>query len=239
MKSLAFVLLLQASLCSAQSFGFLHEPFLTDHWDDVKLWATYYNVPMFNHEPEGLDLYDVSGVPSGLRLSLCNWCKAAIQGTVSVKKDGEVHLLNYGGRSTYMINDCRDCKAYEQYTHFEKTGKVLWKKSAGYGEGVEGYRLVPFRTVAVDPGFIPYGTVLFIPEARGVAFELEGKQYLHDGYFFAGDTGSKIKDDQIDVFLGTALKNPFPFVKSNRNARFDAVIIDNSVTLDYLSRLHR
>lgn len=72
-------------------------------------------------------------------------------------------------------------------------------RNAPYGLGDHGYKLIPFRTLAVDPRVIPLGTVLYVPDLVGVRLPT-GE--LHDGYVFAHDTGGGITGDRIDVFVG-------------------------------------
>ena len=102
------------------------------------------------------------------------------------------------------------------------------------------YRLAPFRTIAVDPQFIPYGTVIFIPKARGTKITMpNGKTAVHDGYFFAGDTGGTIKQLHIDVFTGIFEGNPFPgIVKSTASKTVDAYIISDVSVISALKKLH-
>lgn len=202
------------------------------------LWATYYYLPVLKHNEKGIDLLDENGDKTNFKLSLCDWCNANIQGTVMIVEDNQKHLLNYAGRSTYLQNDCRKCDEYKNYDGYNKTGKVLWMKSTGFGLGVKGYKLVPFRTIAVDSSVIPYGSVIHIPEAEGVEYVLDGQTLHHDGYFFAGDTGSKIIGNHIDVFIGINTSNPFDFIKSNRSKTFEARIITDQIKIEQLRKLH-
>lgn len=71
--------------------------------------------------------------------------------------------------------------------------------SAPYGLGSKSNPLIPFRSLATDPSEIPYGTVLYIPEAVGAKLP-DGT--THDGYFVAADTGGAIKGKRLDVFTG-------------------------------------
>ena len=50
-----------------------------------------------------------------------------------------------------------------------------------------GIKPTPYRTIAVDPKVIPYGSVVYIPEYKAL--------------FRAEDTGSAIKGKRIDIFL--------------------------------------
>jgi 3D (Asp-Asp-Asp) domain-containing protein len=70
---------------------------------------------------------------------------------------------------------------------------------APYGLAATGDKLIPYRTLAVDPKVIAQGAVLFIPSLVGVRLP-SGE--IHDGYFFAHDTGQGITGRRIDVFVG-------------------------------------
>jgi hypothetical protein len=63
--------------------------------------------------------------------------------------------------------------------------------------------------------------------------------FLHDGYFFAGDTGGAIKGNHIDVFTGTDDNHPFEFVKSTAKHANDAYIVENETLIESLENLHR
>ncbi|WP_196884937.1 3D domain-containing protein [Aureivirga sp. CE67] len=207
---------------------------------ELELWATYYYIPTLKHSENGIDLLNEKEEKTGLKLDLCDWCTACIEGTVYIKRDTTIHIFNYFGRSENIQNDCRDCEKYENYNSYEKTGKVLWQKSSRYGKGVQNFNLKPFKTIAVDPKLIPFGSVLFISEAKNTIYKDEnGNRQIHDGYFFAGDTGSKIIGNHIDVFLGNTEINPFSFIKSNKKGNFNARIIRDSVLIERMKSLHQ
>lgn len=62
-----------------------------------------------------------------------------------------------------------------------------------------GCRPIPMRTVAVDPRVIPRRTKLFIRETVGLRLA-DGT--IHDGYWYASDTGGAIKGAKIDLYTG-------------------------------------
>lgn len=62
-----------------------------------------------------------------------------------------------------------------------------------------GCRPIPMRTVAVDPRVIPRRTKLFIRETVGLRLA-DGT--VHDGYWYASDTGGAIKGAKIDLYTG-------------------------------------
>ncbi len=71
--------------------------------------------------------------------------------------------------------------------------------NAPFGLGVDGYKLVPYRTLAVDPKVIHVGTVLYVPALDGVRLP-DGE--IHDGFVFAHDEGQSITGNRVDLFVG-------------------------------------
>lgn len=208
--------------------------------DSLKLWATYYYIPFVIHNDSGIPLLDKDQNPTGLKLSPEEWCKAAIEGTVSVQKGSDSYLLNYAGRSDELQYDCRKCTRYKNYSNYDKTGKVLWIRTSGFGKGVSNYNLVPYRSVAVDQSVIPYGSVLYIPAAKGQEYtDATGKVKKHDGLFLAADTGSKINGNHIDVFIGTSQIADLSFIKSNQTETFNAYLISNDKISSWLLKMHQ
>lgn len=206
----------------------------------LNLWATYYYVPMLQHNENGIDLLNADEEKTGLKLNSSDWCNSAIQGTVIIKKENKTYVLNFARRSKNLQFDCRTCSKYKNYDGYLKTGKVLWKKSEGFGTGVNNYKLVPFKSIAVDKSIIPYGSIVYIDQAKGIKYVDEnGKFKKHNGYFFAADTGSKISGNHIDVFIGTETKNPFTFIKSNSKKTFEAYIINDGKFKIKLEELHK
>ena len=62
-----------------------------------------------------------------------------------------------------------------------------------------GCKLVPMRTVAVDPKVTPRHSILFIKATVGMKMP-DGS--VHDGYWYASDVGGAIKGQRIDLFTG-------------------------------------
>jgi 3D (Asp-Asp-Asp) domain-containing protein len=62
-----------------------------------------------------------------------------------------------------------------------------------------GCRPVAMRTVATDPRVIPRRTRLFIRETVGLRLA-DGT--VHDGYWYASDTGGAIKGQRVDLYTG-------------------------------------
>lgn len=210
--------------------------------DKLSLWSTFYYVHEAKYAETGLPLNDVKGKPTGVKLANCDWCDAAIEGTVrTFDKTGKAVTLNYATTSETQQCDCQaTCPKYANYKN-KKIGYTLWVPARGeYGDGVDGYKLIPFRTVAVDRKFIAIGTLIFIPQAVGVVFTLpNGDTAKHDGYFFAADVGGDIKTNHIDTFFGLKTKNPFKYVTSKPEGTFDAYVIRGGIVESALTKLHK
>ena len=76
----------------------------------------------------------------------------------------------------------------------------LGVQNAEWISQIEAYKLIPYRTIAVDPKVIPIGSVVYIPAVRGIRLP---KGEIHDGYFLAHDIGTAIKGKRIDIFVGS------------------------------------
>ncbi|MFS0742020.1 3D domain-containing protein [Brevundimonas sp. 3P9-tot-E] len=75
-----------------------------------------------------------------------------------------------------------------------------------------GCRPIPMRTVAVDPRVIPRRTKLFIRETVGLRMN-DGT--VHDGYWYASDTGGAIKGAKIDLYTGHGRASMRPAMSLN------------------------
>jgi 3D (Asp-Asp-Asp) domain-containing protein len=105
-----------------------------------------------------------------------------MEGT-GVLADGRV--INYTGKCNYGYGTC-----------FETTDP----DTHPFGRGAGQRPLVPFKSVAVDPRFIPIGEPLYIPEFDGMLLP-DGER--HDGCVRADDTGGGIKKKKMDFFVMT------------------------------------
>ena len=92
----------------------------------------------------------------------------------------------------------RDGRVVNIEGKFHGESRFLVIEHASFGIGAPGYKLVPYRTVSVEPKRIPLGTVLFIPALVGV--RLPSGEF-HDGFFFAHDTHDD-SPDSIEIFTG-------------------------------------
>ena len=165
----------------------------------LSLWATGYYTPVYKSGGD-VALRTRSGQALAY-LSRKQWCACAMEGSCAVKTGSKIVTYNYDTTtSSYTVN----CGTY--YPRFPSyyNCKTKFRKAVGiYGDGA-AFNLVPFRSIAVDRNYISYGTVLYIPKARGTKVTLpDGTTRVHDGYFIAADTGGAIKGTHIDVFFGS------------------------------------
>ncbi len=86
--------------------------------------------------------------------------------------------------------------------------RYLVVRNAPFGIGAPGYKLIPYRTVAVDPRRIKVGTVLYLPALAGLPLP-SGE--VHDGFCFAHDANSRATGREIGIFVGFAPDAPGPF----------------------------
>ena len=91
---------------------------------------------------------------------------------------------------------------------------TLYHAGGGGATGAEslGCRPVAMRTVATDPRVIPRRTRLFIRETVGMRMP-DGT--LHDGYWYASDTGGAVKGTKVDLFTGDGRGSMRPAMRWN------------------------
>ncbi len=78
--------------------------------------------------------------------------------------------------------------------------RYLVVHNAPFGIGAPGYKLIPYRTVVVDPRRIKLGAVLYLPLLAGVTLP-SGE--VHDGFCFAHDVNkSATAAAEIGMFVG-------------------------------------
>lgn len=75
-----------------------------------------------------------------------------------------------------------------------------------------GCRVVPMRTMAIDPQVVPKHSVVFIKETVGLPMPGGG---AHDGFWYASDTGGAIKGQRIDLYTGSGAGSMRPLMKLN------------------------
>lgn len=84
------------------------------------------------------------------------------------------------------------------------------------GKDSLGCKVVPMRTVAIDPKIIPKGSVVYIPETVGLPVPGGG---VHDGMWYASDTGGAIRGAMIDLFTGFGSYSMQPIMKKGLNLK--------------------
>lgn len=90
----------------------------------------------------------------------------------------------------------------------ETAGPTIQLEATLYHSGASGVgnrdslgcRVVPMRTLAIDPRVVPKRSIVFIKETVGM--ELPGGG-VHDGIWYASDTGGAIKGQRADLYSGT------------------------------------
>ncbi len=236
-----------ASLTEQHLTEFGLAPPSLDSVQALSLWSTYYFVHL---APEAADAMAIpliggQGQPLGVSLAQRDWCDAALEGTVAVQTTSGVRrVFNFSnvGRTTLT-----DCSAYfpglaaNVLSAMSRTQFTEVTSFAPFGLGTADYKLVPFRTIAVDPEFIPLGSVLYIPGLRGVSIELpNGMMVTHDGYVFAADVGGAIDGNHIDFFTGISPANPAPaLIRSTPSGAFVAYVVQDNAIRSDLDGLHR
>lgn len=128
-----------------------------------------------------------------------------------------------GEDSTGSVNEGSDsgmALTAEQMAHMEAdadwTARVnLYHAGGGGATGNDslGCRPIAMRTIATDPRYIPRRTRLFIPETVGMRMP-DGA--LHDGYWYASDTGGAIKGQKIDLYTGHGRGSMQPAMRFNQ-----------------------
>ena len=103
-----------------------------------------------------------------------------------------------------MLNYSEDCRCARKghggrRICYEEVDRSRYPWGTGARTGETQSRLEPFRSVAVDPGLVMVGSVLFIPEWRGGRWP-DGSP--RDGCFRAEDSGSGVRGRHVDLFAG-------------------------------------
>lgn len=137
----------------------------------------------YANELHDIDIYDRHGFWLGRYPSAFVY-ELRLEGT-GVLRDGR--LINYDGTCAYGIGTCFS---------------VLDPESHPLGRGVQSRPLVPFRSVAVDPRYIPIGAPIYVPEIVGMILP-DGTR--HDGCLRADDQGGAIKQHKLDFFVESYL----------------------------------
>lgn len=95
-----------------------------------------------------------------------------------------------------------------------------------YGIGSTGCVLVPFRTIAADPKFIPPRSRVYIPEMKGARLP-DGT--THDGRFVVTDRGH-FTGARIDLFVGIGFSGSRVFSRHGYGSRSKVTIYVDGTT---------
>lgn len=87
--------------------------------------------------------------------------------------------------------------------------------SVKFGIGSSGCPLIPYRTIAADPHFVPPGSSLYIPQLKGAKLP-DGT--VHDGKFIASDRGH-FRGAHVDIFVGSGPRGARPFIRRGYGSR--------------------
>lgn len=225
----------------AETFPF-PEPAPAEISRTLKIWGTVYFVyrARASSRSDAVPVLDSNARPFGVSLSRWDWCNAALEGTVQVMIPGGSRVFNYARSSSHVHVDCSEILGFldpASRNQIERTVFVETTATAPGGLGGRpGTRLVSYRTLAVDPRFVPMGSLLYIPSLRGLRMP-DGQ--VHDGYVVAEDTGIGITGNHVDLFIG-APGNPYP---DAFNARPDkplmAYLVDSKSIAERLAAEHR
>jgi 3D (Asp-Asp-Asp) domain-containing protein len=133
----------------------------------------------YSSEPYDVDIYTRQGFRIG-RFPRTYVFELKMEGS-GILRDGRI--INYDGVCRYGVGTC--------FTELDPREHPL-------GKGGQQRPLLPFKSVAVDPRFVPLGTPLYLPELRGLQLP-DGT--THDGCVRADDTGGNIRRRELDFFV--------------------------------------
>jgi hypothetical protein len=213
---------------------------------NLKLWSTHYYVPQFKTRPGGTPIRGTAeqSLFGSEGLTLAEWCDLALQGSGRIStSSGTPRSVSFADRSTKNRLNCSSHIASSEIVA-KIGGNRFQIVNAVYARPARAAEAIPFRTIAVDPAFIPHGSTVFVPSAKGTRFVTEGLTLTHDGYFFATDSGSAIIGNHIDLFTGTVNYGPsnpipFAFVRSAESPLFDAQIVSDPEVAAFMKSQHR
>ncbi len=201
--------------------------------EQIKVWATWYNLPTVQPAAEGdataAPLLGRKGLPISPPLARADWCNAAMQGSVKVVDAS-------GATTSYVFIDDDgpvqpvDCDA--DFGNLSPAIKAATRRArfAAYrhphGCDVRPTPILAYRTIAADPARIPMGTVLYVPALKDRGFWADGQFFTHDGFLVAADRGGAIRDSHIDLFVGERDTTPFPdLIASSAGAKMEAYVV--------------
>ena len=132
-------------------------------------------------ETNRVELYTPMGFFLGRVTEQLAWA-VRLEGSL-LMEDGRV--VSYAGKCAFGYGTCFEQLDVSQHP---------------FGRGAKKRPLTPFKSVAVDPHFIPIGEPIYVPEFDGLQLP-DGS--IHDGCVRADDTGGGIKKRKMDFFVVT------------------------------------
>lgn len=175
-----------------------------------QLYATNYYVYPAKSIEDGVRIRNIKGDVLSDSISSLDYCLGGVEGSIFTTLNGKAQTLNFHKVSNIQYADCKAVlKGREGKLSagaVRAAGYMVYYPAKNtYGDDVKSRALVPYRTIAVDPNFIPMGSIIYIPSARKQLITLpNGERILHDGYFIAYDNGGSkaVSGNHIDIFCG-------------------------------------
>lgn len=188
---------------------------------EFKVWSTQYFIPVVTvagrNEPDTHPFIDTDGRPISPPLTRKDWCSGVLQGSINIRTEsGDVQSYSYvDSRGPEQV----DCDRWlgslsSEIKSASRRARFRLRPSEDDCEA-RARPLTPFRTIAVDPNVIPLGSVVFIGELRGAAFQRDGQILIHDGFLIADDFGGAVEGNHIDLFTTGEEEIPLPDFVSN------------------------
>lgn len=225
-----FTVLIYAILSYDFSFN---EP--TNFNNKISLWGSYSYYPGVESKATGISIRTITEEETGIKFELQKYCEIVKSKLFFVNNvnNGETYVFDGESELNYV-----DCSSY--FPNNPEIGKYKFKKLSGvYGIGENNYYLIPFRTIGVDINKIPLGSVIYIPQAKGITFITDtGETKVHDGYFFAGYKKDTLIDNHIEFFIGENTNDVFSFVKNHEWGLFDVYSVDDLNIKNQLIKAH-
>lgn len=218
--------------------------------ETVQVWSTSYIRVEPIPDTNGVPFRDINGVPISDNVRETSWCKGAQEGSIKTTFMGEEIILTHAGEFKEQTPNYIDCdEVFSTHTNSLSSYGLSYhaKTNAPFGLGINNYFLVPYRTIAVQLKGNKYfklnkGDVIYIKDAAKITVTdpYTGKKYKHDGYFFVGDVGGKVKGMHIDTFCGlkTDCLPPFTGSSDDKYVLSTALIITDPAIKEKLKHMH-
>jgi 3D (Asp-Asp-Asp) domain-containing protein len=130
---------------------------------------------------------------------------AAVSESAGTSDGSEETLANLTEEQAALMAEEPDWSAHASLYHAGGGGAT--------GNDSLGCRPIAMRTLATDPRVIPRRTRLFIKETVGLRLQ-DGT--IHDGYWYASDTGGAIRGQRVDLYTGHGRRSMDPVMRFNQ-----------------------